>query len=51
MEESTETLEDLILQIWNNGAEGEIYDALDIQELENRIITCVNHRDTQNVCR
>ena len=32
-----ETLEDIILQIWNDGAEGIVYGKKDIKEFEGRI--------------
>lgn len=35
--EQDETLEDIIMQIWNDGAEGLIYVSSDLKEFEKRI--------------
>lgn len=43
-----ETLEDIILQIWNDGAEGVVYGKSDLSEFEGRIRESLNQETQHN---
>lgn len=39
--EQDETLEDVVMQIWNDGAEGIVYSKSDIKEFKHRIVKSI----------
>ena len=45
--EQDETLDDIIMQIWNDGAEGVFYDKNDFQEFKRRIRKSLGRRKPQ----
>lgn len=46
--EHDETLHDIVLQIWNDGAEGIFYDGDDFEEFEGRIRAAIKREGRKN---
>ena len=44
-----ESLEDIIMQIWNDGAEGIIYENADLKEFEGRLRNAVKREEDATV--